>query len=76
MDGIYFYFVNKHLSSWPLLGLKLFTKLQNFGLDVIENICRKQNYCSYRDDFCLEKGKRHCVKRRKCWLFSAFPTMY
>ena len=22
MNGIYLYFVNKHLSSWPLLGLK------------------------------------------------------
>ena len=25
MNGIYLYFVNKHLSSWPLLGLQLFT---------------------------------------------------
>ena len=26
MNGIYLYFVNKHVSSWPLLGLKTSSK--------------------------------------------------
>ena len=27
---------------------------------------------------CFEKGRKHCGKRRKCWLpaFSPFPTMF
>ena len=28
MNGIYLYFVHKHLSSWPLLGLQHFPKRQ------------------------------------------------
>ena len=28
MNGVYLYFVNKHLSIWPLLGLYLFPRRQ------------------------------------------------
>ena len=33
---------------------------------------------SLKPDFCFWKSKKHCGKRRKCWLpaFSHFPTMF
>ena len=35
------------------------------------NVTEKKN-------FCFGKGRKHCGKRRKCWLpaFSPFPTMF
>ena len=55
--------------------------LQNkifFGLDQIQSICRRQMNCSLSYDFCLQSSRKHCGKRRKCWLpaFSPFPTMF
>ena len=31
-----------------------------------------------KNEICIEKGRKHCWKRRKCWLpaFSSFPTMF
>ena len=64
MNGIYLYFVNKHRSSWPLLGLKTetdrFTKgliLQKgeiFRFDQNENICRQQIKCSSNESIPTE----------------------
>ena len=33
---------------------------------------------AFADDNCFWKGRKHCGKRRKCWLpaFSPFPTMF
>ena len=46
MNGIYLYFVNKHLSSWALLGLKLFTTqsqlLTNLEKKPFKNIVGKE----------------------------------
>ena len=56
----------------------LFTKRQNFRLVQIESICRRQNKCDWKIEICFGKGRKHCGKRRKCWLpaFSPFPTMF
>ena len=34
--------------------------------------------CDSKTEICFEKGRKHCGKRRKCWLpaFSPFPTMF
>ena len=44
------------------------SKLKGFADDKI-NVTKKLN---------LGKGRKHCGKRRKCWLpaFSPFPTMF
>ena len=49
----------------------------NFRLVQIENICRRQNERDSKFKICLGK-RRHCGKRRKCWLpaFSPFLTMF
>ena len=41
-------------------------------------ICRRQNKYGSKIENCLGKGRKHCGKRRKCWLsaFSSFPTMF
>ena len=40
--------------------------------------CRRQNKCDSKIEICLEKGRKNCEKRRKCWLpaFFHFPTMF
>ena len=72
-------------SSWGLVKFlyiigksELLTKQQNFRLVQIETICRWQNECGSDDDFHLWQGRKHCGKRRKCWLpaFSPFPTVF
>ena len=54
-----------------------FDSLQNFKLVQIESICRRQNKCNPNIEICFENGRKHCGKRRKCWLpaFSPFPTI-
>ena len=54
------------------------TGRENFRLLQIESICKRQNKCSWNHDFYLWLGRKHCGKRRKCWLpaFSPFPTMF
>ena len=49
-----------------------------FRLVQIQSICRRQNKCDSKTQICSGKGRKHCGKRRKCWLpaFSPFPTMY
>ena len=53
------------------------TKGQSFELNRIQSICRQQIKCCYNDDFCLWLGRKHCGKRRKCWLpeFFLFPMV-
>ena len=41
-NGIYLYFVNKHLSGWALLGLLTHYQTTNFRLVQIETVCRRQ----------------------------------
>ena len=55
---------------------KLFTKGQNFILVQIESICRLQNKRDQNIEIYSGKGRKHCCKRRKCWLpaFSPLPT--
>ena len=40
--------------------------------------CRRQNECNLKTEILLGIGRKHCGKRRKCWLpeFSPFPTMF
>ena len=53
-------------------------KTQNFRLVQIQSICRQQNVCGLKIEKCLGDGKKHFVKRKKCWLpaFSPFHTMF
>ena len=55
-----------------------FTKRWNLRLLEIESICRQQNKCHCKIKICFGKGRKHCGKRRKCWLpaFSPFFTMF
>ena len=34
--------------------------------------------CKYKTYICFGKGRKHCGKKRKCWLpaFSPFPIMF
>ena len=58
--------------------LQLFTKRQNFRLVQIKRICSRQNKCERKIEIWFGKGRKHCGKRRKCWLpaFSPFPSMF
>ena len=40
----------------------------NFRLVQIESICRRQNRCDSKIEISFGKGRKHCGKRRKCWL--------
>ena len=53
----------------------IFTKRQNFGLDQIGGICRRQNKCESKMEIWYGKGRKQCGKLRKCWspAFSHFP---
>ena len=58
-----------------------FNPLKNkkkFGLHKIESICRLKSKCNQQFENCFDKGRKHCGKRRKCWLpaFSPFSTMF
>ena len=52
---------------------QIFHKQQNLSLD--QN--RRKHKCDGKIEICFGKGRKHCGKRRKCWLpaFSPFPTM-
>ena len=58
------------------------SKLKAFADDKInvqiESICRRQNKCNLKTEILFGIGRKHCGKRRKCWLpaFSPFPTMF
>ena len=58
--------------------IKLFTKQQIIRLVQIESICKQQNKRNLKTAILFGKGRKHCGKRRKCWLpaFSPFPTMF
>ena len=58
--------------------LTLFTKQPNFGLVQIESLCRRLMKWKLKAEILFGLGKKHCGKRRKCWLpaFSPFPTMF
>ena len=71
-----------HWPTWmkPSSGTShyLFTTQQIFRLFQIESICRQQIKCSWKFEICFGKRRKHCGKRRKCWLpaFFPFPTMF
>ena len=48
---------------------------ESFRPAQIESICRLQNKGS---KVCIRNIRKHCEKRRNCWLpaFSPFPTMF
>ena len=46
----------------------MFTTHQNFGLVQIESICRQQNTCKLKTGTLFGMVRKHCGKRRKCWL--------
>ena len=72
-NGIYLYFVSKHLSSWLLLGLnKIFNSLPNNKIWTGPNSQRMQTYCNSKFEFYVREGRKHSGKRRKCWLPECF----
>ena len=54
------------------------TKQHIFRLVQIESIGRRQNRCNLKTKIVFGMGRKHCGKRRKCWLpaFSPSPTMF
>ena len=44
----------------------------------IESFRRRQNKCDSKAEISFGEGRKHCEKRRKCWLpaFSPFPAMF
>ena len=85
---------NGHEYTWQMLTQKLllvtdidlklpvlaylFTKQHIFRLFQIQSICRWQNKCNWKTEILSGIGRKHCGKRRKCWLpaFSSFPAMF
>ena len=57
---------------------KFYSLFQNFRPVQIESICRQQFKCLSKVEICFGKGRKHCWKRRKCWLppFSPVLTMF
>ena len=81
LDKVKFLLFGKGLNQFHLrvlVNLKHFTCWQNFRLAQIEKICRRQHKCHSNIWICFGKGRKHCVKKRKCWLpaFSPFSTMF
>ena len=38
----------------------------------IESNCRRQNKCTLKTELLFGMGRKHCGKRRKCWVTSIF----
>ena len=77
------YFLNRFLnktilSFYHFWGEHYFFTKQNFSTVQIESTSRQQNKCDLKIKVCLGMSRKHCGKRRKCWLpaFSPFPTMF
>ena len=47
----------------------------NDRLVQIESTCRQQNTCDSNFEFCFRKGRKHTLKRRKCWLSTFHPFL-
>ena len=45
---------------------------QIYRLVQIEIICRQQNKCHWKIEICFGMDRKHCGKRRKCWLPASF----
>ena len=56
----------------------LFTRQRIFTLVQNESIYSQKNKCYLKREIHFGIGRKHCGKRRKCWLpaFSPFPTMF
>ena len=51
---------------------------KNLDMSKLEAFCTWQNKHGWIVEICFWKGRKHCRKRRKCWLsaFSSFPAMF
>ena len=69
--------VESTFTLWSANALNLYHTI-SFGLVRIESICRWQMKYNWKIEICFGKGRKHCRKRRKCWLpaFSPFSTMF
>ena len=54
------------------LSLKLFTKRQNFGLDQIECICRRQNKCDSKIKICFIEREENIFGKEENAVTSIF----
>ena len=77
MNGIYLRFVNKHLYSWLILGLQLFTKRQDFRHDQMSAFADDRINVAQMMISAFDRVENK-VKRRKRWLpaCSSFPTIF
>ena len=53
-------------------------QMTNFGLFQTERVCRQQFWIWWKWKKVLQKGRKHCGKRRNCslWAISPFPTVF
>ena len=51
------------------------TKQQKFIQDQIVSICRQQKNRHSKIDVCYCMGKKHCVRRKKCWFLKHDPSL-
>ena len=60
-----------------LLGLTLY-QTTNLYTGLNSKHLQTKNRCDLKTEFLSGIGRKHCGKRRKCWLpaFSPFPTMF
>ena len=44
----------------------------------IKSVLTQRNHCNLKIEILLGMDRKHCVKRRKCWLpaFSPFPAIF
>ena len=64
--------LHNNVHAEPFFGWHIFSPAQ------IEWICGHKIYLYSNHEMLLSQGRKHCGKRRKCWLpaFSPFPTLF
>ena len=51
---------------------------KSFNLSKLKAFADDEEKCDSKTEICFGRGRKHCGKRRKCWLpaFSQFPTKF
>ena len=81
-QSIYRYIIKRYtrfiVTSTSLIGFAFtLSQTTNFVLLQIERVCRRQFKISWKWRKVLEKGRKHCGKRRNCsqWAVSPLPAV-
>ena len=77
-SDIYASFIKVHSQISCMHFSEIFTKRQKLGEVQIQSICRQQIDINSKFETCFGTGRKHCGKKRKCWLpaFSPFPARF